>query len=36
MEAGVTERLWAVEDIVALVEAEEARAEPAKRGRYKK
>jgi IS1 family transposase len=34
MEAGVTDRLWTVEDIVALVEATEAPA--TKRGPYKK
>lgn len=36
MAAGVSERLWEVADIVALVEAEEAKAAPAKRGPYKK
>jgi IS1 family transposase len=34
MEAGVTERLWEVSDIVALIDAAEAK--PAKRGSYKK
>ncbi|HLH10650.1 MAG TPA: IS1 family transposase [Methylovirgula sp.] len=34
MEAGVTDRLWSVEDIAALVEAAEAA--PKKRGPYKK
>jgi IS1 family transposase len=34
MEAGVTDRLWDVSDIVKLVEAAEAK--PAKRGPYKK
>jgi IS1 family transposase len=36
MEAGVTERLWEVADIAALIEAEEMKATPAKRGSYKK
>ncbi len=36
MAAGVSARLWEVSDIVALVEAEEAKAVPAKRGPYKK
>jgi hypothetical protein len=36
MEAGVTDRLWSVEGIVALVETEEAKVIPAKRGRYRK
>lgn len=35
MEAGVTDRLWDVSDIVALVEAEEAKTE-RRRGPYKK
>jgi hypothetical protein len=34
MAAGVTDRLWEVKDIVAIVEAEEAKAE-RKRGPYK-
>lgn len=34
MEAGITDRLWSIEDIVALVEAAEAK--PAKRGAYRK
>jgi hypothetical protein len=34
MQARVTERLWEVADIAALVEAAEAK--PAKRGAYKK
>ena len=34
MEAGVTDRLWSVEDIATLVEAAEEK--PAKRGAYKK
>jgi IS1 family transposase len=34
MEAGVTDRLWSVEDIAQLVEAAEVK--PAKRGPYKK
>jgi len=34
MEAGVTEQLWEVSDIVALVDVAEAK--PAKRGSYKK
>jgi hypothetical protein len=34
MAAGVTDRLWSVADIVAIVEA--AEAVPAKRGPYKK
>ena len=34
MQAGVTDKLWGVEDIAALVEATEAK--PAKRGPYKK
>jgi IS1 family transposase len=36
MAAGVAERLWEVADIVALVEAEEAKSVPAKRGPYKR
>jgi IS1 family transposase len=36
MEAGVTDRLWDVSDIVKLVEAEEAKIVPVKRGPYKK
>jgi len=36
MAAGVTDRLWEVADIVALNEADEAKAVPAKRGPYKK
>lgn len=36
MEAGVSEQLWEVSDIVALVEAEEASAPSAKRGSYRK
>jgi len=36
MAAGVSERLWEVADIVALVEAEEAKTAPTKRGPYKK
>lgn len=35
MAAGVSDRLWEVSDIVALVEAEEAKA-VTKRGPYKK
>jgi hypothetical protein len=35
MEAGVSKTLWSVEDIVKLVEAEEAKAIPAKHGPYK-
>ncbi len=34
MAAGVTDRLWEISDIVALVEAAEPK--PAKRGPYKK
>ena len=34
MAAGITDKLWSVEDIVALVEASEAK--PGKRGPYKK
>ena len=33
--AGLTDRLWDVRDIVALVEAAEAAEEPKKRGLYK-
>ena len=36
MAAGVTKRLWDVKDIVALIEVEEAKAAPTKRGPYKK
>jgi hypothetical protein len=36
MAAGVTDRLWSVEDIVALVEAQEAVEAPKVRGPYKK
>ena len=36
MAAGVSSRLWEVSDIVALVEADEAKSVPAKRGPYKK
>jgi hypothetical protein len=36
MEAGVTERLWRIEDIVALVEAKEAKVPIVKRDPYKK
>lgn len=36
MAAGVSDRLWEVADIVALIEAEEAKVVPAKRGPYKK
>jgi hypothetical protein len=36
MAAGVSKTLWEVEDIVRLVEAEEAKELPAKRGPYKK
>ena len=36
MEAGVTDRLWEVADIVKLVEAEEAKSVQPKRGPYKK
>ena len=34
MAAGITDKLWSVEDIVALVEASEPK--PSKRGPYKK
>ena len=34
MAAGITDRLWSVEDIVGLVEAAEPK--PGKRGPYKK
>ncbi|MBP33142.1 MAG: hypothetical protein CMH16_28265 [Methylobacterium sp.] len=34
MAAGVTDRLWRIADIVALVEAADAK--PRKRGRYRK
>ncbi len=36
MAAGLTDRLWSVEDIVALVEAQEAAQAPKVRGPYKK
>ena len=36
MAAGVSARLWEVSDIVALIEADEAKASPTKRGPYKK
>lgn len=36
MAAGVSKRLWEVSDIVALLEAEEAKVAPVKRGSYKK
>ena len=34
MAAGITDKLWSVEDIVALVEVSESK--PGKRGPYKK
>jgi hypothetical protein len=34
MAAGITDKLWSIEDIVALVEASEPK--PGKRGPYKK
>jgi IS1 family transposase len=36
MAAGVSERLWEVSDVVALIETEEAKTAPTKRGPYKK
>ncbi len=36
MAAGITDRLWGVEDIVALVEAQEAVEAPKVRGPYRK
>ncbi len=36
MAAGVTDRLWEVKDIVALIEAKEAAEAPKVRGPYKK
>jgi hypothetical protein len=36
MQAGVTDHLWDVSDIVKLVEAEEAKAPAKTRGSYKK
>ena len=35
MAGGVTDRLWSIEDIAALLEAKEAK-QPTKRGSYKK
>ena len=36
MAAGVTDKLWEIGDIVALIEAKEAAETPTKRGPYKK
>ena len=36
MAAGVTDRLWEIADIVALVEAQEAEKPAKRRGPYKK
>ena len=36
MAAGVTDRLWDVKDIVALIEEKEAAEAPKTRGAYKK
>ena len=36
MEAGVTKKLWKVEDIVALIEEKEEVERPKERGPYKK